>query len=114
MLLIIALLLYLLIVLAVFIIAYRSGIRKWSALVLALIVAFIFLTLFFAPQKVLSEFDGSFLPLLYLFILLVTPLIIIIYCVIKILNDNCSIVHDHDNGMMSREEILAISDKNFI
>ena len=90
MLLVVALLIYLLAVILTFIFAYRNGIRKWSALILGLIVGFVVLNIAISPNVVLTAYDGSFLPLLYLIIEILTPLIIIIYVVVMILNDNCS------------------------
>jgi hypothetical protein len=93
MLLIVALLLYLLVVILTFSIAYSSGIRKWSALVLGLIVGWILLNLFCSPQKILTEFDGSFLPLLYIIIELGTLIVILFYCIIMVMNDTCICNH---------------------
>jgi xanthine/uracil permease len=86
-------LIYLIIVISVFLIAYRSGIRKWSAIVLGLIIGWIVLNVCCSPQKILTEFDGSFLPLLYIVIEIATPIIVIIYCVIRILMDTCDCDH---------------------
>lgn len=97
MLLISALLLYLLVVIIVFAIVYYSGIRKWSALVLGLIIGWIILLFMCPPQKILTEFDGSFLPLLYLIVILATPIIILVYCIIMIANDNCYCDHYDEN-----------------
>lgn len=98
MLLIIALLIYLLVVILVFLISYFSGIRKWSALVLGLIIGFIVLLLISAPQKILTEFDGSFLPLLYLAIILLTPVVILFYCLVRIVNDRLCCDHNHSES----------------
>jgi hypothetical protein len=99
MLLITALFLYLLVVIATFLIAYRSGIRKWSALVLGLIVGWIILIVCCSPQKTLAEFDGSSQPILYMIIAIFTPLIVIIYCVICILMDTCECDHTDEEHM---------------
>jgi hypothetical protein len=89
MLLIISLFLYLLITVIAFLLFYRSGVKKWSALILGLILGFLFLVFFCPPQKMLSEYDGSFLPLLYILIVCITPFIILIYAFVMGVGDKC-------------------------
>jgi hypothetical protein len=99
-----ALLIYLLIVICVFFISYRSGIRKWSSLVLGLIIGWIILTICCPPQKILTDYDGSFLPLLYCVIVIATPLIVIIYCIIRILMDTCDCDHYDEPHVATRAD----------
>jgi hypothetical protein len=106
MLLIVALLLYLLVVILTFSIAYSSGIRKWSALVLGLIIGWILLNLFCSPQKILTEFDGSFLPLLYIVIELGTLIVILVYCIIRIISDTCGCNHVDKEHLRTEIDIL--------
>lgn len=87
MLLIISLLIYILVVICSFLIAYRKGIKKWSALILAILIGWIVLNIIIPPHKCLQEFDNSFLPAIYLIIELLTIPILMIYIIITCIND---------------------------
>jgi hypothetical protein len=87
MLLIIALLIYLLVVICAFLIAYRNGIKKWSALILAILIGWIVLNIITPPHKSLQEFDNSIIPGLYIIIELVTIPVIMVYVIIICLRD---------------------------
>jgi len=87
MLLIIALLVYLLIVICSFLILYRNGVRKWSALVFGILVGWIVLNIIIPPHRSLQEFDNSFIPGIYLLIEIGTIPILIVYVLIICWND---------------------------
>lgn len=89
MLLVVALFLYLLVVILTFLIAYISGIKKWSAIILGLLIGFLFLNIFNPPTKMLADYDGSFLPILYLIIEIGTPIVLLIYIFVIALSDRC-------------------------
>lgn len=87
MLLVIALLIYLLVVICAFLILYRNGIRKWSALIFSIVVGWIALNIIIPPHKSFQEFDNSFLPGIYLLVELGTLPVIIVYVLIICLHD---------------------------
>lgn len=87
MLLIIALLVYLLVLICSFLILYRNGIKKWSALILAILIGWIALNIIIPPHKSLQEFDNSFLPGIYLIIEIGTIPVLMVYVIVTCLKD---------------------------
>ena len=82
-----ALFVFLLITILVFLVARMIRIRFFSALILALLVGYLTLITIRPWQTVEGFVEGNFNALIYLFISVIVPILVIIYVITKVFQD---------------------------
>jgi CDP-diglyceride synthetase len=82
-----ALIIFVLVAILVFLAARMAAIRFFSSLILALLVGYLVLITIRPWQTVEGFVEGNFNALLYLLIIVLVPLLLLIYIILKVFQD---------------------------
>lgn len=83
----IALFIFVIITIVIFILARKTRIRFFSSLILALLVGYLALITMRPWQTVEGFFEGNFNAMIYLLISILVPTLVVIYLLVKIFQD---------------------------
>lgn len=83
----VALFIFIIITIVVFILARKARIRFFSSLILALLVGYLALIVMRPWQTVEGFFEGNFNAMIYLLISILVPTLVVIYLLVKIFQD---------------------------